>query len=97
MFLVIKDIIFRQSAIAIGQALLEAGFIFCVSQAQQVFVDEHVLYNTLKPAEMDIQTPAPDPLTMSQDLSQEPLWLKQIPSQVDGKTFKSIFGKTITR
>ncbi|KAB7498624.1 Lateral signaling target protein 2-like protein [Armadillidium nasatum] len=73
----------RQSAIAIGQALLEAGFIFCVSQQEQQFSDEHVLYTALKPHDFKEKTTAPQSMSVTHDMGQEPLWLKQISSQVE--------------
>ena len=80
---------FRASAVAIGQALLEAGYILCISQLEQVFVDDYVLYRPLRQGSGDQEKIVQEDLTCSQEVGQEPLWVKQIPSITEdaGKNF----------
>lgn len=70
----------RAAAVAIGQALLEAGYILCITQIEQVFVDDYVLYRPLRQNSSDQEGAAQEDLTYSQEVGQEPLWVKQIPS-----------------
>lgn len=80
---------FRASAVAIGQALLEAGYILCISQLEQVFVDDYVLYRPLRQGSGDQERVVQEDLVCSQEFGQEPLWVKQISSITEdvGKKF----------
>ncbi|XP_063879868.1 1-phosphatidylinositol 3-phosphate 5-kinase-like isoform X3 [Scylla paramamosain] len=69
----------QASAVAIGQALLEAGYILCISQLEQVFVDDYVLYRPLRQGSGDQERVVQEDSVSSQEVGQEPLWVKQIP------------------
>ncbi|XP_050725052.1 1-phosphatidylinositol 3-phosphate 5-kinase-like isoform X2 [Eriocheir sinensis] len=70
----------RAAAVAIGQALLEAGYILCITQIEQVFVDDYVLYRPLRQGSGDQEGAVQEDFNYSQEVGQEPLWVKQIPS-----------------
>ena len=69
-----------QSAIAIGQALLEGGFLVCLSQMEQVFMDDYIIYRPV----MSIDSKFSDPNSSvknrrsREEPGQEPLWVKQL-------------------
>ncbi|XP_042212733.1 1-phosphatidylinositol 3-phosphate 5-kinase-like isoform X2 [Homarus americanus] len=73
----------RASAIAIGQALLEAGYLVCISQPEQVFVDDYVLYRPMRPSSDSSDKGAQEGLSRTQDGGQEPLWVKQISNMAE--------------
>ncbi|XP_037795533.1 1-phosphatidylinositol 3-phosphate 5-kinase-like isoform X2 [Penaeus monodon] len=73
----------RASAVAIGQALLEAGYVVCISQLEQVFVDDYVLYRPMRPSTGGSEQTAQEGLNRAQDGGQEPLWVKQITSMAE--------------
>lgn len=85
-------LIFRASAVAIGQALLEAGYILCISQLEQVFVDDYVLYRPMRQGSSDQERVIQEDLASSQEVGQEPLWVKQIPCVTEdpGKNFDQV-------
>ncbi|XP_068238143.1 1-phosphatidylinositol 3-phosphate 5-kinase isoform X3 [Palaemon carinicauda] len=74
----------RASSVAIGQALLEAGYIVCISQPEQVFVDDYVLYRPIRPSSGSSERCVQENLTRAQEGGQEPLWVKQISSMAEG-------------
>lgn len=77
----------RIQATAIGQALVDAGFLECLSSTEQTFVDGYSLY---RPKNSDFVSPPSDYLKQA-DVSevvepedtQEPLWVRQIGMQED--------------
>ncbi|XP_071531520.1 1-phosphatidylinositol 3-phosphate 5-kinase isoform X2 [Panulirus ornatus] len=73
----------RASAVAIGQALLEAGYLVCISQPEQVFVDDYVLYRPMRPSSGSSERSVQEGLNRTQDGGQEPLWVKQISSMTE--------------
>ncbi|XP_069975794.1 1-phosphatidylinositol 3-phosphate 5-kinase isoform X2 [Penaeus vannamei] len=73
----------RASAVAIGQALLEAGYVVCISQLEQVFVDDYVLYRPMRPSTGGSEQTTQEGLNRAQDGGQEPLWVKQITSMAE--------------
>ncbi|XP_069947039.1 1-phosphatidylinositol 3-phosphate 5-kinase isoform X3 [Cherax quadricarinatus] len=73
----------RASAVAIGQALLEAGYLVCISQPEQVFVDDYVLYRPLRPNSGNSEREVQEGLSRTQDGGQEPLWVKQISNMAE--------------
>ncbi|XP_023718004.1 1-phosphatidylinositol 3-phosphate 5-kinase isoform X3 [Cryptotermes secundus] len=71
----------RIQGTAIGQALLEAGYLDSV--AEQNFLDGYALYRpqqVLSPQQYNSPNPTEDSKRISQE-AQEPLWVKQIPQQ----------------
>ncbi|XP_076042433.1 1-phosphatidylinositol 3-phosphate 5-kinase fab1 isoform X3 [Oratosquilla oratoria] len=68
----------KASAVAIGQALLEVGYIVCISQPEQVFVADYVLYRPLRPSDGSEETMIPQANSQRYEGGQEPLWFKQI-------------------
>jgi hypothetical protein len=78
---------FRIQGTAIGQALLEAGYLDSV--AEQNFLDGYSLYrpqSVLSPQQFSGPSPTEDN-RISQE-AQEPLWVKQIPQQDSATTGK---------
>nr|XP_045605242.1 1-phosphatidylinositol 3-phosphate 5-kinase-like isoform X2 [Procambarus clarkii] len=73
----------RASAVAIGQALLEAGYLVCISQPEQVFVDDYVLYRPMRPNCGNSEPGVQEGLSRTQDGGQEPLWVKQISNMAE--------------
>lgn len=69
---------YRASAVAIGQALLEAGYVVCISQLEQVCVDDYVLYRPVRPSTGGSEQTTQEGLNRAQDGGQEDLWVKQI-------------------
>jgi hypothetical protein len=78
----------RIQGTAIGQALLEAGYLDSV--AEQNFLDGYALYRprqVLSQQQYDSPSPVEDSGRISQE-AQEPLWVKQIPQQDSTTTGK---------
>ncbi|KAK7065668.1 hypothetical protein SK128_014782, partial [Halocaridina rubra] len=75
----------RASSVAIGQALLEAGYLVCISQPEQVFVDDYVLYRPARPNSATPDRHVQENLSRVQEGGQEPLWVKQISSMAEGQ------------
>ncbi|KAG0730325.1 1-phosphatidylinositol 3-phosphate 5-kinase [Chionoecetes opilio] len=84
----------QASAVAIGQALLEAGYILCISQLEQVFVDDYVLYRPLRQGSGDQERVVQEDLVCSQEVGQEPLWVKQITEDA-GSPVESVGGQSV--
>ncbi|XP_066965143.1 1-phosphatidylinositol 3-phosphate 5-kinase isoform X1 [Macrobrachium rosenbergii] len=84
----------RASSVAIGQALLEAGYIVCISQPEQVFVDDYVLYRPIRPSSGSSERCVQENLTRAQEGGQEPLWVKQISSMAEGDEDEMTAGTT---
>lgn len=82
----------RIQATAIGQALIDAGFLECLSSTDQIFADGYALY---RPKSSDaISSMKESPESADQDEftevfepedTQEPLWVRQIGMQEDQK------------
>lgn len=71
----------RIQCTAIGQALIEAGYLESI--AEQNFLDGYALYRPrelLSPQQYSISSPTEDSGRISQE-AQEPLWVKEIPQQ----------------
>lgn len=71
----------RIQCTAIGQALIEAGYLESV--AEQNFLDGYALYRPrelMSPQQYNIPSPTEDSGRMSQE-AQEPQWVKEIPQQ----------------
>jgi hypothetical protein len=71
----------RIQCTAIGQALIEAGYLESI--AEQNFLDGYALYRPrelLSPQQYSISSPTEDNGRISQE-AQEPLWVKEIPQQ----------------
>jgi hypothetical protein len=71
----------RIQGTAIGQALIEAGYLDSV--AEQNFLDGYALYRPRQMSPLQYSgptSPIEDNRRISQD-AQEPLWVKQIPQQ----------------
>ncbi len=77
----------RIQATVIGQALVDAGFLECLSSTEQTFVDGYSLY---RPKSSDVVPPVNDLQNQSEvteviesEDTQEPLWVRQIGMQED--------------
>lgn len=80
----------RIQATAIGQALVDAGFLECLSLTDQTFIDGYSLY---RPKNSDVTSSMNDSLVSSNNTevaeivepedTQEPLWVRQIGMQED--------------
>lgn len=55
----------------------------CISQLEQVFVDDYVLYRPMRPSTGGSEQTAQEGLNRAQDGGQEPLWVKQITSMAE--------------
>jgi hypothetical protein len=78
----------RIQGTAIGQALLEAGYLDSVTE--QNFLDGYALYQprqVMSPQQYNSPSPIEDNGRISQE-AQEPLWVKQIPQQDSTTTGK---------
>lgn len=83
----------RIQATAIGQALVDAGFLECLSSTDQIFTDGYSLY---RPKSSDITSSINDSLASANQSevtevfepedTQEPLWVRQIGMQEDRKS-----------
>lgn len=79
----------RMQATAIGQALVDAGFLECLSSTEQTFVDGYSLYrpksseNMATLNEHPIQSESTE--VIEPEDTQEPLWVRQIGMQEDRK------------
>lgn len=79
----------RIQATAIGQALVDAGFLECLSSTEQTFVDGYSLYrpkcsdNTASLNDCSSQNEATE--VVEPEDNQEPLWVRQIGMQEDNQ------------
>lgn len=55
----------------------------CISQPEQVFVDDYVLYRPMRPNSGSSEHSIQEGLNRTQDGGQEPLWVKQISSMAE--------------
>lgn len=77
----------RIQATVIGQALVDAGFLECLSSTEQTFVDGYSLYrpksSDIVPSVNDLQNQSEVTEVVESEDTQEPLWVRQIGMQED--------------
>ncbi|XP_021945128.2 1-phosphatidylinositol 3-phosphate 5-kinase isoform X2 [Folsomia candida] len=64
-----RKITWRGQGVQIGQLLIDANLLECVSQAEQVFVDAYALYRPVQPVQTPLSSCLPEETTDSENIS----------------------------
>jgi 1-phosphatidylinositol-3-phosphate 5-kinase len=99
-----RKITWRGQGVQIGQLLIDANLLECVSQAEQVFLDAYALYKPVQVPLSIVQESAETSSTRSsadfgdgRDWGQDPLWVTQIknPNKIDEESEASETEKSV--